>query len=369
MPAADRSAPRDLFEPLVFRGGARAPNRIALAPLTNQQSHEDGSLGDDELRWLARRAEGGFGIVETCAAHVTEDGQTWPGELGIFDDRLVPGLTRLAAALTAAGSCPLVQLFHGGARAPRALIGRSPLTASDAPEEDGAPRAATEEELHRIIDAFAAGAARARQAGFGGVELHGAHGYLLCQFLSRTQNRRDDAWGGPLAGRARLLREVTRRVRAATPPPFVVGVRLSPEDFGNAKGLDLDESLTVARWLDEDGVDFVHVSLWDCFKNSAKRPAEHPIPLFRAALSPDVPLFVAGKIWTRAEAESVLAMGADVIALGRAAIANPSWPREAKDPAFTPRRPPLTRSELRERALSDGFIDYMQRVHRFVDGE
>src|SRR5678816_1422541 len=104
------SSMASLFKPLVFRTGLSARNRIVLAPLTNMQSHADGSLGDDELRWLSSRADGGFGVVMTCAAHVARDGQGWPGELGIFDDALLPGLTTLAGAIRQRGAVAMVQI-------------------------------------------------------------------------------------------------------------------------------------------------------------------------------------------------------------------------------------------------------------------
>src|SRR5690606_35508424 len=110
---------------------------------------------------------------------------------------------------------------------------------------------------------FRDAAVRARRAGFDGVELHGAHGYLLSQFLSATMNRREDAWGGSFENRARLMREVVRAVRAAVPASFLVGVRLSPEDYFTARGLDLDENVTLAGLLADDGMDFLHLSLWD----------------------------------------------------------------------------------------------------------
>ena len=356
----------DLFAPLTFRNGVRARNRVVVAPMTNQQSHADGSLSDDELRWLALRAEGGFGVVETCAAHVALDGQGWEGELGIFDDRLLPGLTRLAGTLRNRGAVGLVQIFHGGARAPAKLIGERPFSASEIEGDPEQPRAATSADIERVIGQFRDAAVRAHRAGFDGVELHGAHGYLLCQFLSAL-NRRDDAYGGAsFENRARLLREATRAVRAAVPASFVVGVRISPEDFGNAKGLDLDESLTLASWLADDGIDFLHISLWDSSANTKKRPEEHPVPLFRRVLPADLPLLVAGGVWTREQAEGLRERGADGIALGRAAIANPDWPAHAEDPVWQPRRPPLTTDELRERGLSDGFIGYMRRWKGFV---
>lgn len=352
-----------------FRNGVTVPNRIALAPLTNLQSHADGTLSDVELAWLARRAAGGFGVLETCAAYVAKDGQGWPGELGVDRDDQVPRLRELATALAAEGGLGVVQLFHGGTRSPSSLTGAQPWSAS-AYHEDGpefeAPRAATEDDLARAIAAFAAAAARCERAGFGGVELHGAHGYLLSQFLSTAMNLRSDGWGGDLAGRARLIRTVMRAVRDAVSPGFVVGVRLSPEDFGQARGLDLDESIAVARWLCEDGADFIHLSLWRSERMTAKRPDQHPLPLFRAALPADVAIVVAGAIWTVAEAQAALDRGADLVALGRAAIVNPDWPRASATPGWEPRRPPLTIAELEARAVSPHFGGYLRRWKGFV---
>jgi 2,4-dienoyl-CoA reductase-like NADH-dependent reductase (Old Yellow Enzyme family) len=353
---------KSLFEPLRFRTGLSAPNRVVLAPMTNKQSREDGSLGDDELRWLTSRAAGEFGVVMTCAAHVAKDGQGWAGELGIFDDALLPGVMSLARALHADGATAMVQLFHGGARADRAVSGVEPWSASDA---EGI-RAANSADLERVIEQFANAALRAKTAGFDGVELHGAHGYLFTQFLSATQNRRTDGWGGTLEHRARLVREAMRAVRRKVGSAFTVGVRLSPEDFGNAEGLDLDESVTTARWLAEDGADFVHLSLWRAQNNTKKRPGEHAVPIFRAALPSDVAILVAGSIWTRADADQMLERGADGVALGRSAIINPDWPRRASDAAWTPKRPPVTIDELGERGLSAPFADYMRGWKNFV---
>jgi 2,4-dienoyl-CoA reductase-like NADH-dependent reductase (Old Yellow Enzyme family) len=191
---------------------------------------------------------------------------------------------------------------------------------------------------------------------------------VLGQFLSAL-NARSDGWGGPLDGRARLVREATRAVRAAVPAGFLVGVRLSPEDYGNARGLDLDESLQVARWLCDDGADFIHVSLWDAKRNTRKRPEEHALPAFRAAIPKDVALVVAGGIWTRADAQAAFALGASAVALGRAAIANPDWAARVADAHWEPRRPPLTVAELGERGLSPEFAGYMRAWKNFVADE
>jgi 2,4-dienoyl-CoA reductase-like NADH-dependent reductase (Old Yellow Enzyme family) len=331
-----------LFQPLTLRCGLVLPNRIALAPMTNGQSLPDGRLGEDEYNWIARRADGGYGMIETCAAYVGLDGKAWAGELGVDRDDDLPGLTRLAARIKQGGAAAIVQLFHGGLRAETQLTG-TPLIGPETAD------------VARVIEQFAAAAARCEAAGFDGVELHGAHGYLLCQFLSRTMNPR------PWQERAGFVRRVMQAVRARVSPTFCVGVRLSLEDRGNAQGLDLDESLEISRWLADDGADFIHASLWDASKPTLKRPAEHPIPLVRAAVPAEVAVIVAGALWTHADAEAALARGADAVAIGRAAILNPDWPR-----TDGVKRTPATRTELAEVAVSPAFATYLTRWKNFV---
>ena len=363
-----------LFDPIRFRCGAVSRNRTWLAPLTNSQSEDDGTCSPAEQRWLERRAQGGFGVVETCAAHVAQGGKGFDGQLGVWGDHLVPRLRELAAGIASAGALGVVQLYHGGARSPSRLTGRQPWSASAFSRQDEpgfeVPRAAARADIEAVIEVFAAAARRAAAAGFHGVELHGAHGYLLGQFLSRTMNVRTDGWGGPdFVHRARLIRAVTRRVREVVPSGFMVGARISPEDFGQARGLDLDESLQLARWLADDGLDFLSISLWDARKRTAKRPEQHPTALFRAALPPEVALVVAGSIWTPADAEAQRALGADIVALGKVAILNPDWPTQARAPGYQPERGPLTPAELRDRAISDRFIAYLRRFKGMVQGD
>ena len=352
----------NLFDPLVFASGLEAPNRVVLAPMTNKTSHDDGTLSDDELHFLLTRADGGFGIVTTCASHVSKEGQGWEGELGCYDDAHVPGLRRVADGLRKRNAKSVLQIFHGGLRADEKASHLPRLAPSAI---DGA-RAATEDDLARIVAAFARAAGRAKTAGFDGVEIHGAHGYLLTQFLSRVQNTRDDGYGGSLENRARLIREVVRAVRGEVGGSFTVGVRLSPEDFGNATGLDLDESVEVARLVSEMS-DFVHLSLWRSALNTTKRPEEHALPLFRKAIPEHVKVLVAGTVWTPREAQDLLALGADAVALGRSAIANPDWPRRAREPGWEPRRPPFTPDELVARGLSPKFAEYMRSWKGFVE--
>ncbi|NQW61895.1 MAG: NADH:flavin oxidoreductase [Deltaproteobacteria bacterium] len=347
-----------LLEPLRFRNGATAPNRIWLAPLTNLQSHADGVVSDDEARWLASRADGGFGIVESAATHVSADGQAWNGQLAASDDRFTEGWQRLSKETQAKGAPLLAQLFHGGARA-LPFEGRAPWSASPSLEGEPAFTEATVAQIEQVLADFIAAALRIERAGGAGVELHGAHGYLLCQFLSSTMNRRTDGWGGTLENRARLLREAMQGIRAVVKPGFIVGVRLSPENFGSLTGLDLDESLQVAKWLADDGADFIHISLWNAANMTLKRPSEHPVPLFVKALPADLPVISAGGIWTREEAEAQLTLGASAVALGRSAILNADWPTRVASAGEEPRRTPTTAAYLRASGLGEAFVNYL----------
>jgi 2,4-dienoyl-CoA reductase-like NADH-dependent reductase (Old Yellow Enzyme family) len=354
----------DLDAPLALRRGGTLRNRYMLAPLTNLQSNADGTLSDDEFNWLTLRARGGFGLVMTCASHVQAVGQGFPGQLGAWSDTHLPGLTRLAAALRAEGSLAVVQLHHAGMRSPSGLIGTQPVAPSD-DTETGA-RALTLAEVERVRDDFIAAALRAERAGFDGVELHGAHGYLLCQFLSAECNRREDRYGGALEDRARLLREIIDGIRATCRPDFGLGVRLSPERFG----MRLGEVRELARQLLQGGgLDFLDLSLWDVFKapNEAEFGARPLIDWFTDLERGDVRLGVAGRIMSAATARRCLEHGADVAIIGRAAILHHDFPLRARaNPAFEARPLPVTVDDLRAEGLGPAFVDYMRTWKGFV---
>lgn len=342
-----------LKEALKLRCGVVVPGRLALAPLTNTQSLPDGCLGEDERRWLLRRARGGFPWISTCAAYISDQGKAWEGQLGVAEDAHLPGLTRLAGALRAAGAVAVVQLHHGGALA---SLAPTRLSTVDAPGQRGA----TPGDLAQVRADFVAAALRCEAAGFAGVEVHGANGYLLTQFLAPLDNPRTDAYGGDLAGRARLLREVLQDIRAAVSPGFAVGVRLSPVDLWSQRGLRLADSVHLGRWLAEDGVDWVHLSLMQATASAPEDPSGPPIATaFRAALPGDVALQVAGAVWTLADAQAARAAGADQVVLGRAAIIHPDWPEVAFDPDFSPSRPPWPLPALVAADVGTGLQRYL----------
>jgi len=353
-----------LTDPLTLSHGPTIKNRFVLAPLTNMQSHPDGRLSEDELRWLTMRAEGGFGVTMTCAATVQREGIGFPGQLGIYSEAHVDGLSRLASAIKTHGSHAVVQLHHAGMRSPTALTGRPPQCPSDDPTTGAV--AMTADEIRETMDAFVEAARRADRAGFDGVELHGAHGYLICEFLSAEVNRREDAFGGPLEHRARMLFDLVSAVRSACRPDFTLGVRLSPERFG----MSLDEIRRVAqRLMREDRIDYLDMSLWDLWKEP-EEPAFKGRSLVSCFTDLDrgrVRLGAAGKIMTGPDAARALSDGLDFVVIGKAAVLHHDFPaRVAADPGFTHVPLPVTPEYLRGEGLTDTFIKYMRNWQGFL---
>lgn len=353
-----------VFEPVTFMHGPAMPNRFMLAPLTNQQSHDDGTLSTAERHWLTMRATGGFGQTMTAAAHVQEIGRAFPGQLGICRDDQIPALSQMASEIKAAGSLAIAQLHHGGNRVPADLNGMTPVCPSDDP--DTGARALTLTEVEQLRDDFIAAAVRAEKAGFDGVELHGAHGYIICQFLSSEINHRDDAYGGSLENRSRLLFEIIDGVRQQCSPDFHLSVRLSPERFG----MVLDEIIEIyGQLVDTGAVDFIDMSLWDVFKqpNEEAHAGRTLAEIFAELPRGDVRLGVAGKIHDPADVQAMLNLGIDIIILGRVAILHHDYPNLMRDnPEFTPRRVPVSAQVLSDEGLSDAFITYMRNWKGFV---
>ena len=355
-----------LFEPLSFARGAPMKNRFMLAPLTNQQSHADGRLSDEEFHWLTMRAQGGFGLTMTAAAHVQAAGQGFPGQVGIFSDDHLEGLTRLATALRAAGSLSAVQLHHAGNRSPKELVG-TPLCPSDHAETGAC--GLTLPEVEQLRDDFIAAAKRAELAGFDGIEVHGAHGYILAEFLSAEINRREDRYGGTVENRSRIIFEIIDGIRATCRSDFQIGLRLSPERFG----LKLAEIRDVAaEALRQEKIDYLDMSLWDV----AKEPVEEAhqgrtlMSYFTDLPRGNVRLGVAGKIMSAKTAVEVLDAGCDFALIGRAAILRHDFPeRVRRDGAYVSPSLPVTAQHLRNEGLSTAFVDYMKGWPGFVEAE
>jgi 2,4-dienoyl-CoA reductase-like NADH-dependent reductase (Old Yellow Enzyme family) len=354
----------NLNDAVSFAHGPAMKNRFMLAPLTNQQSHDDGTLSEDEYHWLMMRARGGFGLTMTCAASVQKIGRGFTGQLGCDDDSHIEGLTRLARDMKDAGTLAIVQLHHAGNRSPRELIGTDPVCPSDDPETGA--RALSADEVEQLIADFVAAAVRCDKAGFDGVELHGAHGYMICQFLSSELNKRTDQYGGSLENRARVLMSIVDGVRSSCRDDFNLSVRLSPERFG----MKIDEIADVYGWLvDSKKIDFIDMSLWDVFKEpiEEQHKGKRLVDIFTALPRGDVRLGAAGKLYSAADAKRGIDAGLDIAVIGRGAIANHDFAAQSiANPEFKMRDLPIPRQVLREEGLSELFVGYMGNWPGFV---
>jgi 2,4-dienoyl-CoA reductase-like NADH-dependent reductase (Old Yellow Enzyme family) len=341
-------------ESIPLAHGPAWANRYALAPMTNKQSHEDGTLSEGEYQWLVARGRGGFAVVKTCAAYIADSGRTWTGQLGIASDKHLPGLTRLAHGLQATGTRSLVQLHHGGLRADPARAGRL-ITPFDDPESGAI--AMDGGDVQQMVEDYVAAAVRAEQAGFDGVEVHGAHGFLLAQFLDQ-RNQRTDGYGGSFEHRMQALIEVLTGIRSATGDNFQVGIRLSPE----AKGTPLDEGREVARQVLNAGVvDFVDLSLFDVYATPHYNDDRGLlIDAFTGLPRGGAVLGVTGHVLSADDAAWCLAKGADVVGIGVGAILHHDFAHRAlANSSFKARPQPVSRDVLRAELVGPAFMDYL----------
>jgi len=248
-----------LFETTTIKDLTLA-NRFVRSSTSEGMAEENGACSRQLSDFTVQLAEGGVGLIITGHAYVSRDGQTVYRQIGIYDDELIPGLAAMAEAVHEAGGKLAVQLGHAGCHADPDLTGRTVIGPSTM-KGDGMPncREMTGEDCRMVVEAFGKAAARARQAGFDGVQIRAAHGYLLSQFLSPFYNKRKDQYGGSLENRARLLLEVVQSVRANGGDGFPVIVKINSEDFVSG-GLTLDEMLQVASLLETAGIDAIELS-------------------------------------------------------------------------------------------------------------
>ncbi|RYD16447.1 MAG: NADH:flavin oxidoreductase/NADH oxidase [Lysobacteraceae bacterium] len=332
-----------LFQPLAT-GDILLRNRIAVSPMC-EYSAVEGVPGDWHLVHLGSRAVGGAGLVLAEASAVSPEGRISPGDTGLWNDTQRDAWARIAAFVAAQGAVAGIQLAHAGRKASTDAPWRGGLPL--APAEGGwtpvAPSALAFDERHplpraldadgiaRVVDDFRAAARRARDAGFGVVEIHAAHGYLLHEFLSPLCNRREDEWGGSLENRARLLRATVAAVREEWPAPRPLWVRVSATDWVEG-GWDIEECVELARWLADDGVDLV-----DCSSGGAVAHAKVPVaPGYQVPLAArirrdaGIATAAVGLITDARQADEILARGdADLVLVGREFLRDPYFPRRA----------------------------------------
>ena len=343
-----------LFEPGAI-GGIAARNRVIMAPMTTRLATSGGYVTEQLIAYYRARAAGGTGIITVELCSPVPGGAHRRRELGIWDDKFLPGLRDLTAAIHGAGAKCSIQIGHAGAHARPDVTGVAAVAPSDVPHDvrEGdvqrvTPTPLTEDGMRALVDAHAATALRCQQAGFDMIELQGGHDYLLYQFLSPLDNKRVDAYGGALKNRARFPLQVVTACVTALGDECPISFRFSADEF-TPGGFTLDDALELAPLLQRAGVSLINVSAGSArsvpIPSLITTPMAYPAGLFvplakRIKRVVSIPVAVAGRLHDPRYAESVLNdSAADFIVLGRALLADPSWPLKAQASAADRIRP------------------------------
>jgi 2,4-dienoyl-CoA reductase-like NADH-dependent reductase (Old Yellow Enzyme family) len=333
-----------LAQPLTLPCGTVLPNRLMKSAMSEALADRRGGITPALLTLYRRWAEGGVGLCVTGNVMIDARALGEHGNVVLEDERDLAQLEAWAGAGTAQGTQLWMQLNHPGKQVPRGL---NRETVAPSAVGFGAqlapffstPRALTEAEIHDLIARFARSAALAQRAGFSGVQIHGAHGYLVSQFLSPRHNQRDDAWGGSPERRQRFALEVYRAMRAAVGPKFPVGIKLNSADFQKG-GMTEDESLGLVASLAAEGIDLIEVSggtyeapvmAKGVEQKESTRVREAYFLEFaqKARAQVRTPLAVTGGFRTRAAMQDALAAGAlDVVGMARALAVDPTFPQK-----------------------------------------
>ncbi len=321
-----------LFDPITIRG-LTLKNRLVMAPMATNMATEEGGVTDRHVKHYRTRADGGVGLIIVEHTYVSKDGKLSRGQLGIYDDKLITGLKRLVETIHTHGAKVVLQITHGGSRVTREMTGMQPAGPWNipVPGDKEAPRPFTVAEITGIVKDFREAARRAIAAGFDGVEIHGAHGFLLCQFLSPLVNRRNDAYGGSLEGRLRLPLEIIAKVRAQIGEDVPLFYRFGADDMVDG-GLTPEEAKIIAPRLEKAGVDVIDVS-GGLGGTGGRRSTEQGFFVLLAQSVKEtvkVPVIGVGNITEAGYADRVVQEGrVDLVALGRKLLSTPDFPKQA----------------------------------------
>ncbi|EKK4594110.1 TPA: NADH-dependent flavin oxidoreductase [Escherichia coli] len=326
-----------LFSPFMLTEKIKLRNRIVMAPMTTWSANPDGTISEQELEFYKRRSQN-VGLVITGCTYVTPSGIGFTHEFAAYDDRFINSLEKLAAAAQSGGAPAILQIFHAGNKAiPELVPNNDVISASASSVKTGdfmkrvvQSREMTENEIQETIRAFGDVTKRAIKAGFDGIELHGAHGFLLQNFFSPLFNQRNDRWGGDLEGRMRfplaILQEVKNVVYEYATKPFAIGYRISPEESATG-GLRIEDTYKLLDRLISSGISYIHTSLVSI---NDSYPVESPngprtIELILNHIAGRVPVIAAGKIRTPSQAQEAISTGLPLVAIGKGLVINPEW--------------------------------------------
>jgi len=311
-------------------------NRIFMPPMCTDYATIKGEVTDRLIAYYVERAKGGAGLITVEFTSVHPKGKVFEHMTGIYDDGMIPGYEELTDAVHKAGAKIAIQLSHAGRRSHSAIIGEVPVAPSPIPRLNGeVPRELMVEEIPGLVQNFVKAAGRAKKAGFDGVVIHMAHGYLIHQFLSPLSNRRQDEYGGDPARRSRFAIEILRGVRKELGKDFPIWARVCGDECLPG-GIDLTQSKAIAKKLEENGIDAIDVSVGTHETNHITLAPSSVPPGFLVHLSKgikevvQVPVGIIGRIHDPVLAEAILAeKKADFISIGRGLIADPELPNKA----------------------------------------
>jgi 2,4-dienoyl-CoA reductase-like NADH-dependent reductase (Old Yellow Enzyme family)/thioredoxin reductase len=328
-----------LFSPIIING-MKLKNRAVMPPMATGYGNADSTVSDRLVSYQAQRAQGGTGLIITEVCAVVPRGKGFPNELGVWGDEFIPGLARIPEALHRYGAKVALQLHHAGRETFEAAAGAMPEAPSAIPSVIlGQPcEAMSLERIAEVIDAFAQAAGRARQAGFDAVEIHGAHGYLLNQFLSPFSNKREDRYGGSDENRMRFILEIITAVRRVVGRDFPVWIRVSADELVRG-GYDLSFMLKFAPKLVEAGIDAIHCSVGVYSTpgglSIASMDTDPGFNLFRARALKEVvnvPIIGVGRINNPELADQAIVRGdADLVSFGRQHLTDPDFMNKARE--------------------------------------
>lgn len=359
-----------LFEPFTFPCGLTMKNRLALAPMTHCSSHPDGTVSEQELRYYRSRAQG-LGMVLTAAASVALDGKGFNQQFGVHDDAMLPGLKILADTLHQQDTLAILQIHHGGRMSSPELVPDGKIysaSAIPAPREGAqTPLEMTEAHILQTIQAFGDATRRAIQAGFDGVELHGANTYLLQQFFSPHSNRRTDRWGGDVQQRMTfplaVIDVVKTTVKTHASQSFIVGYRFSPEEIENP-GITLEDSLLFADELAKQGLDYLHVSSNQFWGGSLRDESDKTSRVVRIqeAVGQRIPVMGVGSLHTPDEVLNAFNAGVPLLALGRELVIEPQWVSKLQADEISEIRTTLRETDQEALEIPDGLWQMILNV-------
>ena len=316
-----------LFQPFTLNNGVTIKNRLVVAPMTHFGSQADGLISDQERTFLSNRA-GDMGLFITAATLVQKDGKAFHGQPEATDEHCLDSLKETAQILQQQGAKAILQIHHGGSKAIDDLLDGLDKISASASETEHA-REATAEEVEALIASYAQAADLALRAGFDGVEIHGANGYLIQQFYSAQSNRRNDQWGGSLENRMRFPLAVVDAVAAVREKhqrnDFIIGYRFSPEEAGE-DGLTMTETGALIDALVQKPLQYLHVSLWE-FDKKIRRggdTAQTRMQFIHDRINGKLPLIGVGNLFTADQILAAYETGwAEFIALGKTVMINP----------------------------------------------